>query len=316
MRPKKIVNLLPNTRLAMFVLPLPKNIPAGAEITPPDYSDHYLFFERLRQSYEYPERPVNTGLLIAAEGTCGYYVNGVKNPVDPGKVFFISRGSSLAIRNTAKDVAPALLFFHSRLPDLVQHSLLYGGDVLLEKPFDSLPFDFSWLERVHLDRELYHTIFSLIELGDGCSSFGALHADMIVRQLFEDLLLKNQDAYKLSQNVQAVKASTRLEIFRRISTARDWMDAHYNNEITLEDIGGVAAMNSQHFLRMFRQVYNITPHQYLIDVKLRKAKELLEGSGLTINEICQIIGFESVFSFSILFKKRFGVPPSGLRKGE
>jgi AraC-like DNA-binding protein len=297
----------------MFVLPLPKNFSAGTEITPPDYSDHYLFFERLRQPYESPERPANIGLLIAAQGACGYYVNGVKNLLDAGKVFFISRGSSLAIRNTEKETAPALLFFHSRLPDLVQHSLLYGGEVLLEKPFDNLPFDFSWLERVHLDAEMYRTVFSLIGQGHDCSSIGAIYTDMIIRQLFEDLLLRNQDAYKLSQNVQAVKASTRLEIFRRISMARDWMEAHYNDEIGLEDIGAVAAMNSQHFLRMFKQVYNITPHQYLIDLKLRKAKELLEGSGLTINEICQTIGFESVFSFSILFKKRFGVPPSGLR---
>jgi AraC-like DNA-binding protein len=94
------------------------------------------------------------------------------------------------------------------------------------------------------------------------------------------------------------------------------MDAHYNDEITLEDIGVVAAMNSQHFLRMFKQVYGITPHQYLIDLKLRKAKEMLVGTGLTINEICQTIGFESVFSFSILFKGRFGVPPSGFRKDQ
>jgi AraC-like DNA-binding protein len=50
-------------------------------------------------------------------------------------------------------------------------------------------------------------------------------------------------------------------------------------------------------------------------LKLRKAKELLETSAMTMNEICQAIGFESVFSFSILFKKRFNVPPSEFRKG-
>jgi len=295
----------------MFLLPLPRSF--SNEITPPEYSDHYLFFEQLQRPYECPEHPANIGLLISTRGTCGYYVNGAKNLIGGTNTFFISRGSGLAIRNTEKDVAPALLFFHSRLPDLVQHSLLYGGEVLLEKPFDNLPFDFSWLERVHSDARLYETVRSLIGLGSSCSSFAALHTDMVIRQLFEDLLVKNQDAYRKSLNVQAVKASTRLEIFRRISTARDWMEAHYNTEITLEDIGAVAAMNSQHFLRMFKQVYSITPHQYIIDLKLRKAKELLETTPLTISEICQNIGFESVFSFSILFKGRFGLPPSALR---
>jgi AraC-like DNA-binding protein len=92
------------------------------------------------------------------------------------------------------------------------------------------------------------------------------------------------------------------------------MDAHYNNNITLEDIAAPASMNSQHFLRMFKQVYHITPHQYLIDLKLKKAKQLLVSSGLTMAEICQTIGFESVFSFSILFKDRFGLAPAHFRE--
>jgi transcriptional regulator GlxA family with amidase domain len=143
-----------------------------------------------------------------------------------------------------------------------------------------------------------------------------LKADITIRILFEELLKKNQDGYKLSQNIQAIKASTRLEIFKRISLARDWMEDNYNSDSTLEEIAVIAAMNSQHFLRMFKQVYHITPHQYLIDLKLKKAKHLLESTSLTINEICQTIGFESVFSFSVLYKKRFGLAPSHFRKGE
>ena len=50
--------------------------------------------------------------------------------------------------------------------------------------------------------------------------------------------------------------------------------------------------------------------------KLKKAKELLEGTGMSVNDICRTIGFESVFSFSVLFKNRFGIAPSYFRKGE
>jgi AraC-like DNA-binding protein len=167
-----------------------------------------------------------------------------------------------------------------------------------------------------VDARLRDMVVSLIALGSSCSSFAAMRADALVRALFEDLLKANREAYQFSQNIQAVKASTRLEIFRRVSLARDWMDAHYHTPITLEDIAAMASMNSQHFLRMFKQVYCITPHQYLIDFKLKKAKQLLESTKLTINDICQAIGFESVFSFSILYKKRFGLPPSRLRKTE
>jgi len=298
----------------MILQRMPATFNFSGEITPPLYNDHYLFAEELQQPYECPEGPSNIGLLIAAGGSCNYYVNGAKEQVDRDKVFFISRGSTLAIKHMGKGAYPALLFFHSRLPDLVLFSLQYGGEVLLEKPFDTLPYDFSYLERIHVDAAIYATIVSLIGLGADCSSFAALQADMAIRSLFEDLVLKNQEAYKRSQNIQALKAATRLEIFKRISTARDWMEAHYDGAPTLEDIAAIASMNSQHFLRMFKQVYNITPHQYLIDLKLRKAAALLENNDLTINDVCRSVGFESAFSFSVLFKKRFGMPPSHFRK--
>lgn len=300
----------------MFVRSLPQTFNATNGITPPVYNDHCLFVEELKQPYECPEHPSGIGLLITGKGNCNYFVNGVKNVVGPDRIFFINRGSPLAVKAPEKGVTPVLLFFHSRLPDLVQHSLNYGGEVLLEKPFDDLPYDFSYLERIHVDPELQRTILSLIELGGSCSSFASLKADIIIRNLFEDLLRKNREAYQHSQNIQAAKASTRLEIFKRVSLARDWMEANYAGNISLDTIAAQAVMNSQHFLRMFKQVYHITPHQYLIDLKLRKAKELLESTELSISEICQSIGQESVFSFSVLFKKRFGLAPSHYRKEE
>jgi AraC-like DNA-binding protein len=130
------------------------------------------------------------------------------------------------------------------------------------------------------------------------------------------MLLKNGQACPQSENIKAVKASTRLEIFKRIALAKDWIHQNYATAITLEDIASVAHMNSQHFLRMFKQTYQITPHQYLIDLKLIQAKHLLDSTLYPINDICRLIGFESVFSFSILFKKRFGIAPSQFRKME
>ncbi|HEY4208548.1 MAG TPA: AraC family transcriptional regulator [Puia sp.] len=296
----------------MLVRPLPKTFNPDKEITPPVYVDHFLYSELLKTPYQCPGHPSGIGLLIAASGSCNYYVNGIKNQIADNNIFFVNRGSQLAIKTTEAGVAPTLLFFNSQLPDLVQHSLLYSDEVLLDN-FDNLPYDFSYLERVHVDGRLRNAILSLIELGASCSSFSNIRADGVVRALFEDLLKTNREAYKYSKNIQAVKASTRLEIFRRVSLARNWMEENFHTPITLEDIAAMASMNSQHFLRMFKQVYCITPHQFLIDLKLKKAQYLLTSTQLTISDICLAVGFESVFSFSILYKKRFGRPPSQLR---
>lgn len=281
---------------------------------PPVYNDHFLFSDNLQQPYECPEHASAIGILLTRKGNCNYFVNGIRNEVDHDKVLFVNRYSQLAVRVPDKDASPALLFFHSRLPDLVQHSLYNSDDTLLDNISGTLPYDFSYLERIHHNQRLHTTVSLLIELGSSCSSFASLKADIIIRNLFEDLLKENHEAYKLAQNLQSAKASTRLEIFKRVSLAKDWMEENYNADISLEDMASVAVMNSQHFLRMFKQIYQTTPHQYLMELKLHKARQLLASTGLAIGEICRTIGFESVYSFSLLFKSRFGLAPTHFRK--
>jgi len=92
------------------------------------------------------------------------------------------------------------------------------------------------------------------------------------------------------------------------------MAKNYSSPIDLTQTGNVAMLNRQHFLRLFKQAFQITPHQYLTEVRINKAKELLTTTGKPVSGICQEVGFESLSSFSVLFKKRFGVSPVQLRR--
>jgi AraC family transcriptional regulator len=114
----------------------------------------------------------------------------------------------------------------------------------------------------------------------------------------------------LSKNLDVIKQSTRLEIFKRLALAKEWMEANCCSRISLQQMAVVANMNSQHFLRMFKQLFRITPHQYLMSCRLEKAKQLLQEKKMTVTEVCHATGFESIYSFSNLFRKRFGLPPS------
>lgn len=291
----------------MLLSALPKN-----EL-PVSYADHFLFYEKLEQPWHCDEQPAALGLLMAGNGECDYFVNGAKNRVHTNQLFLVNRDSRLAVHIAKKESAPALLFFHSKLPELVRHSMEESSEKLLEEKTSHQYDDFSFLERMHNNPALHETISSLVALGSSCSSFASLKADIMIRNLFEQLLRENRSAASLSKNLAAVKASTRLEIFKRVALAKEWMEANYASGCTLEELAMIANMNSQHFLRMFSQVYQITPHQYLIGIKLEKAKELLQSTSLTVLEICNAIGFESVYSFSLLFKRKFGPPPAQLR---
>jgi len=100
-----------------------------------------------------------------------------------------------------------------------------------------------------------------------------------------------------------------VETYQRLIRARKFIDQCYHLPLDLQQISSEACLSRFHFLRLFRQAFNKTPHQYLTQRRIEKAKELLSGSGLTVTDVCFEVGFESLGSFSSLFHKHVGHPP-------
>ncbi|MFL5774096.1 MAG: helix-turn-helix domain-containing protein [Flavisolibacter sp.] len=102
------------------------------------------------------------------------------------------------------------------------------------------------------------------------------------------------------------------EIYSRLIAAKAFMDEHYSESISLEQISKKAFLSRFHFHRLFSQVYRKTPHQYLTRRRMEKAKDLLEENK-TVTDVCNEVGFESLGSFSVLFKKEIGFAPQYYR---
>jgi AraC-like DNA-binding protein len=98
-------------------------------------------------------------------------------------------------------------------------------------------------------------------------------------------------------------------LYRRIVYAKLFIDQHYAESIDLDNIAGEAAFSKFHFIRLFSAVYKKTPHQYLSHVRIEKAKELLKAD-VSVSSVCYAVGFESVSSFSGLFKRLTGSAPA------
>ena len=103
------------------------------------------------------------------------------------------------------------------------------------------------------------------------------------------------------------------DLYQRIVTAKVYIDDNFHEAIDLDKIAGQACLSRFHFHRLFTKVYKITPHQYLTQKRISKAKDLLNKQHLTITEVCNEVGFESIGSFSILFKKEIGFAPTYYR---
>jgi AraC-like DNA-binding protein len=87
------------------------------------------------------------------------------------------------------------------------------------------------------------------------------------------------------------------------------MDTCFGEKINLQQVAGEAIFSKYHFIRLFKMAYGKTPHQYLTDVRIERAKELIK-KGYTIQHVCGAVGFESIGSFTDLFKRRVGLAPS------
>ncbi len=102
------------------------------------------------------------------------------------------------------------------------------------------------------------------------------------------------------------------EIYQRIVAAKVYIDENYQEAISLEEISQQAFLSRFHFHRLFRQVYRHTPHQYLTRKRIDKAKDLL-SENKPVTDVCNEVGFESIGSFSTLFKKEIGFAPTYYR---
>ena len=103
---------------------------------------------------------------------------------------------------------------------------------------------------------------------------------------------------------------------RQINTVikiRNYLENNYNVNINMEVLSRVQWVSKYHLLRMFKKYYGLTPRQYLIDKRVEKSKEHLIN-GMSVTETCFAVGFESLGSFSTLFKTKTGKSPSEFQK--
>ncbi|MGF1710200.1 helix-turn-helix transcriptional regulator [Vibrio kagoshimensis] len=94
-----------------------------------------------------------------------------------------------------------------------------------------------------------------------------------------------------------------------IRQSKRFMEKYHSQKIELHDLAQAAFMSKFHYVRVFKQLYGVTPRTYLKDMRISKAKQLLKD-GHSITDTCYAVGYESVTTFSSTFKKSTGYAPS------
>jgi AraC-like DNA-binding protein len=103
------------------------------------------------------------------------------------------------------------------------------------------------------------------------------------------------------------------DLLAHLRRARDHIDRQYREPLNLDRLAQVAGVSKFNFVRAFAATYGETPIRYLTRRRIERAQDLLRHANLTVTEICMLVGFASVGSFSTRFAELVGESPTAYR---
>lgn len=245
--------------------------------------------------------------LTVETGTARVAVNGTDHIVRQGEGCFINTGALHGVWPEGEEVC--------RLRSIVFHPRLVGGSVdsiLWQKYLEPLlsdpcrPFvSFAGLQE--WEREAVHTIQAAWQI---CVAEG-IGFEFEVRERLSRLILL------LFQNCPAAERAPSEKSLRdgqRIKTMLQYIQEHYAEELTLDGIARSAAVSRNECLRCFRNMIGSTPIQYVKQVRVQRAAELLAATDRRISDIGADCGFQEMSYFARVFREHTGDTPKEYRR--
>lgn len=132
---------------------------------------------------------------------------------------------------------------------------------------------------------------------------GRLYVDSLSTTLFMHLL-RHYTAQKPILPAQEGGLPT-----YRLRQVIEYVDAHLDRDLTLAELAAVARMSPNYFIQLFKQSTQLTPHQYVVQRRVARAKQLLIEGKLVIADIALQVGFAHQSHLNRHFKRLIGVTP-------
>ena len=126
----------------------------------------------------------------------------------------------------------------------------------------------------------------------------------LIQQEIYYRLLSAQQGHKLRQLV--INGSHT----HRIAQATDWLKAHLNEPVIIEDLASRCGMSVSSFHQHFKEITQLSPLQYQKSLRLMEARRLIKMNETQISQIAMQVGYESPSQFSREYKRLFGISPS------
>jgi AraC family transcriptional regulator len=147
----------------------------------------------------------------------------------------------------------------------------------------------------------------LAEMETGGAS-GRVYGDSLSTALATHLLRNHGTSPQAVADYRGVLPRSAL---RRVT---DYVNDNLSMDLGLSEMAGVANLSRYHFSRRFKRSTGLSPHQYVIGRRVERAKELLSKTDLSVGDVASAVGFAHQSHLARHVRRRFGVPPSSLRR--
>lgn len=269
--------------------------------------------QALARDVEYPEHEGTLSIKCAFDGREIYETSGTEYVVDSRSYLILNSGQRYASRiGPEHDVESFCIFFRPGFAEGALWSLTTPSDRVLDREPGREPVVF--IDRLYQhDQLLSPLLFNLRrQVGAGVVTNGWVEEQF--HNILHGMLEVHRGVIRDVERIPAARRSTRVELYRRLSRAREFIEDNLHEQINLSRIAGAAYLSVHHFLRLFKQAFGETPHQYLTRRRLEHARELLLTTDMSVTDICRSVGFLSLGSFSWLFRSRVGASPEAFRR--
>jgi len=142
---------------------------------------------------------------------------------------------------------------------------------------------------------------------------GMLGRDTMLESLVRQMVVHLLRSHLAIRRTASIEISRAGPVDRRLRRAMEFMHDNFSRDLDLEEIAGAAYLSEFHFARMFKQITGVTPHYYLANLRLERARKLLLETALPISEIAAMVGYQSQSHFARVFRSVTGVTPRAFR---
>lgn len=227
-----------------------------------------------------------SGMIFPLHGRSRMFFGGVPYDMEPGKVFHA--GPSMPL----------------------------DKEVLGQSKWDFMVIHYQVCEATNLG--MFPYALSHYELSPGCNS------------RINDTLYRMYNSFTAEGNLSGLRAKSLFFIIldeiltcascrlhngscELIEAAAKYIKNHYMEPLTVSELASQYGLNTRQFTYYFHKHKGLSPNEFLIEYRMRRAKDLLCTTACSVAEISACVGYADPFYFSKLFKKRIGLPPKLFR---